>query len=688
MICRCLVLFSLIVVALAPLDAFASRAYGPQAPVVRRFALVIGSNHAQGEGQSPLRFADDDAARMAELLEEIGVDVELVASLDRDTQATFPELVTRAHPADRGGLDAAWASLLTRLSTAESEGDRTELLVYYSGHGDVGPDGQGYLTLDGARLTRHDLFAVMLSASPADHDHVLIDACRSEQFVVSRGRGEWKDDRTGDDFGKKVAEALEKSDLQSFPNLGIIVAHSADQQTHEWERFRGGVFSHQLLSGLRGGADLNGDGRIEYSELAAFVSAANHGVSDPRARLDVTVRPPPDDERHPVLEHADLAEGRVLILPSGDASRWVLEDGRGVRLADVKRSGEQPAWVRLPAGDVFVHREAEARTEARVPADRRGVIHAGGLEFRPEQQAPRGALDQALRAGLFTTPYGPGYYAGYTARTGLLGVADASWQGDAWAAAPDDPTTIAAPEREPAKTDPPAAKEAPDTSRWWKGPRWGAVFVGTVVTPFNPRGIIEGQPTRVTSNQFRGCLGAQQGEACSALRGFDVRWQYFNVGRHSKYPRALFYFRTGYQSGFARFNGGMPEAMNSGFPHSLAYFSVPLFLGGNIYLFDAFPVRPYAGLGFGLDVMRLHYDRPDEPLTRVVARPGFELHAGIEGRITNWVSLTAEVQQLWSARKKYRLAPDYSNEGFTIITGVAIGFPLSRQDVDAMKPRE
>jgi hypothetical protein len=688
MIPRCLALVSFVLAMLGPSLVLAAREIGPQEPIVHRFALVIGSNFAQGEGQSPLRFADDDAARMTELLEEIGVDVELVASLDRDTQATFPELVARAHPADRAGLDAGWASLLSRLSTAESAGETTELLVYYSGHGDVGPDGQGYLTLDGARITRHDLFAVMLHASPADHDHVLIDACRSEQFVVSRGRGEWKDDRTDGDFGKKVAEALEKTDLKAFPNLGIIVAHSADQQTHEWDRYRGGVFSHQLVSGLRGGADLNGDGRIEYSELAAFVSAANHGVSDPRARLDVTVRPPPDDERHPVLAHDDLGEGRVLLLPAGDASRWVLEDGRGVRLADVKRSGEQPAWVRLPKGDVFVHREGEERTEARVPAGASGVIHAGGLEFQPESQAPRGALDQALRAGLFSTPFGPGYYAGYTARTGLLGVADASWQGDAWASAPE-PTKVAA---EPAPvqaeaTPKPVQKKTPDTSRWWHGPRWGGVFFGTVVTPFNPRGIIDGQPTRVTSNQFQGCLGAREGVGCSALRGFDLRWQYFNVGRNSKYPRALFYFRTGYQSGFARFNGGMPETLQSGFPSSLAYFTVPLFLGGNIYLFDAFPVRPYAGLGFGLDVIRLDYDRPGEPLSDVVARPGFELHAGIEARITNWVSLTGEVQQLWSARKKYRSAPDFSNEGFTIITGVAIGFPLSRPDVDAMKRR-
>lgn len=654
---------------------------------VRLFALVIGSNHTMAADQAPLRFADDDAARMTELLLELGVDVELLATLDRETQETFPELVGRAARPDRAGLDAAWARLSDRLSIASRAGERTELYVYYSGHGDVGPDGQGYLTLDGGRLTRHDLFATMLATSPADHDHVLIDACRSEQFVLSRGRGEWKDDRSDDDFGRKVADALEKTELSSFPNLGIIVAHSADQQTHEWERYRGGVFSHQLVSGLRGAADLNGDGRIEYSELAAFVSAANHGVTDPRARLDVTVRPPPDDQRHPIVAHPDLSTARVLLLPAGDAHRYVLEDARGVRLADVRRSGESPAWIRLPEGDVFVHREAGepegAREEAQVGADRGGVIHAGGLPYGAERQAPRGALDKALRAGLFSTPYGPGYYAGYTARTGLLEVADLGWQGNAWAVvdAPA-PDSAAKPEPKPEAT-PPAEPErrGPDTSRWWNGPRWGGVFLGSVVTPFDPKGKIGGYPRRVTSDQFRGCLSAYEQRGCSALRGLDIRWQYFQIGRKSKYPRTLVYFRSGYQAGHADFEG----ASTPGEATSLSYFTVPLFVGGNIYLFDAFPVRPYAGLGFGLDVIRLDYRRPSGGISRVVARPGFELHAGIEARITNYVALTGEIQQLWSARRKVDGVPDFSHEGFTIITGVAIGFPLSRPDVASMR---
>src|SRR6185503_6763322 len=65
-------------------------------------------------------------------------------------------------------------------------------------------------------------------------------------------------------------------------------------------------------------------------------------------------------------------------------------------------------------------------------------------------------------------------------------------------------------------------------------------------------------------------------------------------------------------------------------------------------------------------------------LEKVVARPGFELHAGLEARITNYVALTFEIMQEWSARKKIDNAPDFSNEGFTIITGVAISIPVKK----------
>lgn len=651
----------------------------------RRFALVVGSNATLDAGQAPLRFADDDAARMAELLEEVGVDVELVTTLDRDSQATHQALVGRAHPPTPTGLEAAWDALRGRMEAAQEQGSEVELVIFYSGHGDVGPDGQGYLTLQGGKITRNDLFGRILEQSPAHHNHLLIDACRSEQFVLARGK-DWKPDRRAADASADVRRYLDRTHLGAFPNTGVVLAHSADQQTHEWERYRGGIFSHELRSGLRGGADLNGDGRIEYSELGAFVSAANSGVDDPRARLQVVVRPPADDERHPLIVHRDLASRRVLLFTRPDASLYTLEDARGVRVADLRRTTEQPAYLRLPEGEIFVHRETAddppIHEETRVPAREGGVLLASRLQFEPRQGAARGALDQAFRRGLFTTPFGPGYYAGYTDHNGLLGVVDATWHADAWTdAGPEPSKSIDAPQpdggSQPVDGDDRAPRASGRRPWWHEGRTWGAVFLGTTITPYDPTGEIRGVPGRVTSNAFRGCLVPREPSGCSALRGFDMRWQVFRTRPGHKYPRTLWYFRTGYGSGYAEFVPEDGMTVEAGEARSLGYLGVPLFLGGNVYVFDNFPVRPYAGLGFGLDVLRLDYAREaEDDFTRVTARIGFELHAGIEARITNHVSLTAEILQLWSARKKLDDLPDFSNGGFTIITGLGVGFGL------------
>jgi hypothetical protein len=648
----------------------------------KSFALVIGSNATLDADQAPLRFADDDAARITELFEELGADVELVTTFDRESQATHRQLVGRARSATPSGLQSAWESLRERMTTAKSAGKTVELTIFYSGHGDVGPDGQGYLTLNGGKLTRHDLFDGILAQSPADHQHVIIDACRSEHFVLSRGK-DWKPDRSAADASTEVRRYLDRTHLGAFPNTGVVVAHSADQQTHEWERYRGGIFTHQLLSGLRGGADLNGDGRIEYSELGAFVSAANSSVDDPRARLTVVVRPPAHDERQPIVVHRELLAARVLLFLVPDASLYTLEDARGVRIADLRRTTEQPAYLRLPEGDLFVHRQAieepPMRQESRIGAAKAGVIIASRMSFEPAQGASRGALDQAFRRGLFATPFGPGYYTGYTDQNGLLTV-DTRWQTEAWGEQVDaQPEPESSSPDASVQTEDSPDEEPPPKMAWWEeGRTWGGVFFGTAITPFAPSGRITGSPKRVTSNQFRACLVPRDPSGCSAMRGFDLRWQIFHTRpSRSKYPRTQWYFRTGYGSGYADFESPEGVPFEPGQATSLGYVAVPLFLGGNIYLFDNFPVRPYAGLGFGFDVLRLQYDRHmRDDRTNVSARIGFELHAGIEARITNYVSLTAEVLQLWSARKKLSGVPDFSNEGFTIITGVSVNFPL------------
>jgi hypothetical protein len=664
------------------LGADSAHAAEPTAATAR-FALVIGSNETQSKDQKPLRFADDDAARMAELWLELGAEVELLTVFDQSSQVRFRDLVKRANQPTQAKLKAAWERLQKKMQAAVDAGSEVELLIYYAGHGDVGPDGQGFLTLaNGDVLTRSDLFTHLLGSSPADHNHVIVDACRSEQFVLSRG--DWKSDRGSQDYADSVREYLDGNHLGAHPDTGVVLARSADQQTHEWERWQGGIFTHELISGLRGGADLNGDGSIEYSELGAFVSSANSGVEDPHARLDVAVRPPSGDERAPLLVHERVTDQRVLLFAGGIAGRYSLEDMRGVRLADLNHESGQPAYLRLPAGDLWLYRHGEvgARTgEARIVATEQGIVSVGRLEFDEPEADARGPLDDALRTGLFKVAYGPGFYAGYTAHEQML-AADPDWEVQVWQRDPETGEMV-----EVAKVTGEGPAPVPEENKvvvtkieveedcdWCWDRTWLSLSVGAEFNVLSPSGRIELPDSKVTANQFP---GFDDKGFPAALRGVDVRMGAFGASNPTRYPFVEGYFRSGYTEGHATFlPAGGADAFELGDPTRLDYMTVPLFFGGNFY-FPRWPVRPYVGAGVGFDVLRVQYQRSGmEDRVKASLRIGFELHGGIDVRITNYFGLFGEVRQLWSAKLRADGLPDYSNTGFTIISGLKIGIPV------------
>src|SRR6185436_15697538 len=139
----------------------------------------------------------------------------------------------------------------------------------------------------------------ILAQLPAVYSHVLIDACHAGGVVGVRG--DLFDDEVSahatpvspDD----VAPLLDAQRFARLPHVGVIIATTLGQEVHEWSEIEAGVFSHEVLSGLVGPADVNGDGEIEYTEIQAFVAAANHGVKDPRATLHVIARAPRTNQR-------------------------------------------------------------------------------------------------------------------------------------------------------------------------------------------------------------------------------------------------------------------------------------------------------------------------------------------------------------------------------------------------------
>ncbi|MFP2912930.1 hypothetical protein ACLESD_49575, partial [Pyxidicoccus sp. 3LFB2] len=278
--------------------ALLSAASAGAAPESGAYALIVAHNGGLDKTQAPLRYADDDGARYYELLAPRVREAVLLSVLDDETQVLHPGLAARTRPPTRAALKEALTRLNARMAEDRARGERPVLYFVFTGHGKRGAAGEGTVSLLDGGFTRTDLFQGVLAPSKASFIHLIVDACDSYYFVHSRGALP-----VGPAHAEVVKGLLATRELDRYPQVGVVLSTSTEQESHEWSAIRSGVFSHLVRSALTGAADVNADGRVEYSELHAFVAAASQGTEDVRGKLASFVRPPALD-RSAVL--ADL----------------------------------------------------------------------------------------------------------------------------------------------------------------------------------------------------------------------------------------------------------------------------------------------------------------------------------------------------------------------------------------------
>lgn len=409
---------ALVLGALSALSLGASVAHA-EAPTTRTYTLIVAHNGSVDEGVAPLRYADDDGARYHETFSQLTDETRLLTVLDADSQRVFPQLATQTAPPTRKQLAREITTLRQRIKRERAQGHRVEVYLVFTGHGNIDASGEGYLSLADGKLTRSDLYRDVIRPLEADYTHLIIDACHAYFMVQSRGGNAWEDDRSGesldDEWRAYVQNRKKKTD--SLPStVGVILSTSGTAEVHEWSKLRAGVFSHQLRSGLLGGADVNGDGSVDYLELEAFLAAANAGVTNPRARISVYAKPPAQDRHHALAKLSSFRDATTLTLPGTMQGHYHVEDARGLRYADMNLSAGQSSTLVLlqtPVGgrDYFLRREGE---QARMSIGE-ASIDATTLAFTESGEQARSSVEESFRAELFSTPFGPGFYAGYLA---------------------------------------------------------------------------------------------------------------------------------------------------------------------------------------------------------------------------------------------------------------------------------
>lgn len=216
-------------------------------------ALLIGINEYGGSGLPPLSYAARDAQALAGALQAGGGSVTLLENRN----------------ATRAGIVDALRALPARVREEDS------VVLFFSGHGAIGngQDGKphyflvpqdGLLADLGKTGLMDDDLEELVGKIPARQVVVFLDACYSGGgTTVIRARGV--------DNPAVRPPATARPLIEASTGRVVISASRPDQPAFEDDR-RGGLFTSFLVEGLRGAADLDGDGRITALELYQFVS--------------------------------------------------------------------------------------------------------------------------------------------------------------------------------------------------------------------------------------------------------------------------------------------------------------------------------------------------------------------------------------------------------------------------------
>jgi hypothetical protein len=373
---------------MAPSLALAQQPGEP--PARATFALILGVNTSVDKDVPALHYADDDAARYVDLFRSLGARTVVLTRPDDNTRRLHPQVTAEALLPVRAEFDRAVAGLARDVEQARQRHVATVVYFVYAGHGAM-HDGHGYITLEDARLDAATLDREVVDAVGADQVHFIVDACDSYFLAVARGPGGQR---------HEVHGFTQEAGLRPRDSVGLLLSTSSARESHEWSGFQAGVFSHEVRSALYGAADADGDGQISYQEMSAFVQRANEAIPNERYRPNVYARAP---KASSVLLDLRAKRGSRIEVPGTHAGHYLLEDDRGVRIADFHNDTNQPAYLVRPrqSGRLYLRRSDDI--EYVIPPGPDLVALADLSPSEPRTRA-RGAANDAYEL-LFALPF-------------------------------------------------------------------------------------------------------------------------------------------------------------------------------------------------------------------------------------------------------------------------------------------
>ncbi|MBI4978550.1 MAG: caspase family protein [Spirochaetes bacterium] len=222
-----------IIITIAALAAAAS--FLLPAANFKRIGIFAAANNG-GRDRVLLRYAERDARTVSKVFTEVG-----------GMEAVDAVIVTNT---TRGKLTAAVESVRQKVVQAKSAKSRTEVIFYYSGHSD-----EEGLKFNGETYRYAELKEAIEKLS-ADMHIVILDSCSSGALTRLKG-------------GAKRPAFVFDTDA-SAKGYAFLTSSSVDEASQESDAIEGSFFTHALVSGLRGAADVTQDKKVTLNEAYQF----------------------------------------------------------------------------------------------------------------------------------------------------------------------------------------------------------------------------------------------------------------------------------------------------------------------------------------------------------------------------------------------------------------------------------
>ena len=310
-----------------------------QAKIIR---LGIMAGHNVGYQDDPgLKFAEDDAGKMAQLFKDVG------GMEENDVM-----LLKSPRPEQ---MDLAFDLLSKRAAEATAD-DEVIFLFYFSGHG----------TKDYLKLGRHPYPLAQLKERidkvPAKLRIGILDACQSGAITRIKG-------------ARLVQPFLVGQSLKSAGSI-LIASSSEDENSQESEQLRGSFFTHHWHSALRGAGDASGDRRVSlleayqyaYNKTLVQTKDSRGGAQHPNAQFKL------DTEGDVILTDLNNGIGGLKFAPDLEGEILVANVQAEV-MAEIRKEPGSESFLALPPGKYRVFQRIGRRT-------RQGRVNLAGAETR------------------------------------------------------------------------------------------------------------------------------------------------------------------------------------------------------------------------------------------------------------------------------------------------------------------